>query len=725
MTRFRTILVLSLLTAGCGGNADTATLKTASIDVPEDAGVGLGGAENVPFGGSGGSGSAPDAGQGGAGGSEVTGTGGTDPGDAGGALQGGAGGASDQGGAGGSDVNQGGSDQGGTGGTDVGGSGGSEQGGTGGTDVGQGGSDQGGAGGTDGQPPACDYQGGTCDGLNYSECDGGEYFEYPCDFNCEDNRGCFGHCTTGDVRCSGDTAEACVDGEWTTTEECAFQCVAGACEGACTPGAVVCDGLSTVTCGSDFHFGGPVACPTDPNGTTSCSNGVCDLQPIACGAGAADCDGNWSCESNLSSIATCGSCDTACESNPANAAPTCSESTGCGFTCDAGFEDCDGNPANGCELDTRADALNCGACGNSCYGTSCSAGQCEFSFEVVSDDSDESASVPVRVQKQVQDLAVSDTYVYWLTRAELRRAPKTGGASETLATLTAHPSTNRYKTLVVDAGKVAWTTVDGVYVMPEAGGSPTRILTTVSSTAVGGLLSANGKLYWNDSPIDGVNTGSCANSPSVTNEATFLTCSGSHQTTFHTYDLTLGTFSSWQISAEMSPPLAVISNTMYVAYYGPIWPGTAQYAIRLNTYNAATGAAGAQIGGTFNVNGNFTAAHNMFFGAAVAADKLVYSADFQGGAATGFATAPLAGGTNTLIIAGTSSREFVADATAVYYRGGDNFTSVQAVSLTGQALDPIFQGETNDALQLAQDDTHIYFTAYTNDGEQAVLRAPK
>jgi hypothetical protein len=91
---------------------------------------------------------------------------------------------------------------------------------------------------------------------------------------------------------------------------------------------------------------------------------------------------------------------------------------------------------------------------------------------VVSDDSDESASVPVRVQKQVQDLAVSDTYVYWLTRAELRRAPKTGGASETLATLTAHPSTNRYKTLVVDAGKVAWTTVDGVYVMPEAGGSP-------------------------------------------------------------------------------------------------------------------------------------------------------------------------------------------------------------------------------------------------------------
>jgi hypothetical protein len=125
------------------------------------------------------------------------------------------------------------------------------------------------------------------------------------------------------------------------------------------------------------------------------------------------------------------------------------------------------------------------------------------------------------------------------------------------------------------------------------------------------------------------------------------------------------------------------------------------------------------------VNGNFTAAHNMFFGAAVAADKLVYSADFQGGAATGFATAPLAGGTNTLIIAGTSSREFVADATAVYYRGGDNFTSVQAVSLTGQALDPIFQGETNDALQLAQDDTHIYFTAYTNDGEQAVLRAPK
>lgn len=706
MNRFRTILVLSLLAAGCGGNADTENLRQQTIDVPEDGGVG--GAENLPSGGAGGSGSAPDAGQG-VGGSDVTGTGGAE-----------------QGGAGGSDVNQGGADQGGTGGTDggaggsdVGGQGGTEQGGAGGSDVGQGGSEQGGAGGSDVVEPECEGSFSRCNGNVYEECDVGVYLTYQCSaevgLNCYPGEGCVGECLDGATRCTNETAETCVHGEWTTSEDCSFQCVNGACAGACTPGDVVCDGLALATCGSDFHYGEPVACPTDPNGTTSCNDGVCDLVPVTCGAGTADCDGNWSCEADLTSVATCGSCDAECP-DVANSAPTCTVS-GCGFTCDDGFADCDGNPSNGCEQNIASDALNCGACETSCYGTACEAGQCEYDFEVVSDYSGEGTLV--------RDLAVTEMYVYWLTQTELRRAPKAGGVYEALATLTAQPSTNRQKALVVEAGKVVWTTQDGVYIMPETGGTPTRIFTTTGLTAVRGLLSTNGKLYWNDSQLDGA-SGGCASSPSVTNEATFLTCSGGHQTIFHTYDLGLGQLSSWSLSGEVSPPLAILGNVLYVAYFGPIYPlNSAQYAIRLNTYNATTGAAGAQIGGTFNVNGNFTEAHNTFFGAAVAADKLVYSADFQGGAGTGFATAPLAGGTNALIIAGTSSREFVVDASTVYYRGGDNFTSVQAVSLTGQAFDPIFQGETNDALQLAQDGAYIYFTAYTNDGGQAILRAPK
>jgi hypothetical protein len=34
------------------------------------------------------------------------------------------------------------------------------------------------------------------------------------------------------------------------------------------------------------------------------------------------------------------------------------------LACNVGFADCDGNPANGCEVNTRTDVNNCGGCGN-------------------------------------------------------------------------------------------------------------------------------------------------------------------------------------------------------------------------------------------------------------------------------------------------------------------------------------------------------------------------
>ena len=40
----------------------------------------------------------------------------------------------------------------------------------------------------------------------------------------------------------------------------------------------------------------------------------------------------------------------ACAVRP-HAAPTCAG--GCGFTCDAGYADCDGDPVDGCEADLR------------------------------------------------------------------------------------------------------------------------------------------------------------------------------------------------------------------------------------------------------------------------------------------------------------------------------------------------------------------------------------
>ncbi|MCP3102847.1 hypothetical protein LZ198_28615 [Myxococcus sp. K15C18031901] len=44
--------------------------------------------------------------------------------------------------------------------------------------------------------------------------------------------------------------------------------------------------------------------------------------------------------------------------------------------CMAGFRDCDGNPANGCEVSVMDDAANCGACGTVCGGAASATGVC-------------------------------------------------------------------------------------------------------------------------------------------------------------------------------------------------------------------------------------------------------------------------------------------------------------------------------------------------------------
>jgi len=45
--------------------------------------------------------------------------------------------------------------------------------------------------------------------------------------------------------------------------------------------------------------------------------------------------------------------------------------------CTAGFGDCDGNPANGCEAELAKNAQHCGKCGNSCGAGLCDQGTCQ------------------------------------------------------------------------------------------------------------------------------------------------------------------------------------------------------------------------------------------------------------------------------------------------------------------------------------------------------------
>lgn len=114
------------------------------------------------------------------------------------------------------------------------------------------------------------------------------------------------------------------------------------------------------------------------------ANPVCTMQKCAietCAAGFADCDmmpGNG-CEVNIGTVNNCGMCGNACPSGP-NSTATCTNGM-CGLTCTMGFADCNNNAADGCEVDLRTSTANCGTCGFVCSGanavsTACTNGQC-------------------------------------------------------------------------------------------------------------------------------------------------------------------------------------------------------------------------------------------------------------------------------------------------------------------------------------------------------------
>ena len=155
-------------------------------------------------------------------------------------------------------------------------------------------------------------------------------------------------------------------------------CSNGVCAGmGCPIGLVQCGG-ACVDPNSDPNNCGAcaVVCP----GATTCTNGVC--APIGCNPGFADCDGDPmnGCETNLnSSPFNCGACGLQC-GGPGNPG-MCVNGT-CSQVCSPGFSDCDGNPMNGCETNTSSSINNCGACGLVCMAPggfpACTGGLCSI-----------------------------------------------------------------------------------------------------------------------------------------------------------------------------------------------------------------------------------------------------------------------------------------------------------------------------------------------------------
>ena len=216
-----------------------------------------------------------------------------------------------------------------------------------------------------------------------------------------------GACTAPNANCDGVAANGCETDTARDVLHCGScatpcaprthataACAAGACAYACEAGFADCDGDTANGCEVDTTSS-PAACGAcgtrcdPPNASAACVAGRCQL--AACTAGFGDCDANATngCETDTrATVSHCGTCGHACPGAP-NAVPACAVGA-CAILCTAGFADCDGDAANGCETDTRTTAAHCGGCGRACAlpnaatvgcaATVCTVGSCGANF---------------------------------------------------------------------------------------------------------------------------------------------------------------------------------------------------------------------------------------------------------------------------------------------------------------------------------------------------------
>ncbi len=165
-----------------------------------------------------------------------------------------------------------------------------------------------------------------------------------------------------------------------TRANAAPSCARGLCDITCTSGFADCNRRAMDGCESDMsadvlNCGACGRRCSFEGGTARCVAGQCQL--VSCTAfGYRDCDGSGSgCVNTSTSTLHCGGCGRPC--NLPNASPRCADGACRIVNCAAGFINCDGNTANGCEINLRTDPMNCGNCGTRCpTGQMCVSGNC-------------------------------------------------------------------------------------------------------------------------------------------------------------------------------------------------------------------------------------------------------------------------------------------------------------------------------------------------------------
>ncbi|KYF99557.1 hypothetical protein BE20_30835 [Sorangium cellulosum] len=176
--------------------------------------------------------------------------------------------------------------------------------------------------------------------------------------------------TESDVDCGADCG-GCEDRKnCRSSRDClSSDCIDGVCGPTCPDGYANCDrqveGECEVNLRSDANNCGDCGqkCAL-PRATAECQGGACKVKE--CEAPYADCDGDPEngCEVNTAIDSShCGGCDELC---PAVYGDAYCEASECKIECDEGYTDCNGLVGDGCEIGTNRDVLNCGGCGVKC-----------------------------------------------------------------------------------------------------------------------------------------------------------------------------------------------------------------------------------------------------------------------------------------------------------------------------------------------------------------------
>jgi len=235
-------------------------------------------------------------------------------------------------------------------------------------------------GGTDsGTADSCTPATEACNGAD-DDCDGttDEGFDLmrdgsncgACGTTCEDearssarcDRGvCTLTCDPGFDDCDADYATGC-ESDLSAPANC------GDCATTCGPSAALCDsrrgcvtgcrrpatlcGVACVNTNTDVSHcdGCGTVCPDQPRSTSVCARGACD---ISCDTGFDDCDGDAAngCEQQLNTVGHCGACGAAC--TVANGTEDCASGSCQIGACAPGFANCDSRVDNGCEAPAR------------------------------------------------------------------------------------------------------------------------------------------------------------------------------------------------------------------------------------------------------------------------------------------------------------------------------------------------------------------------------------